>query len=175
MSICRHNLQRDCGFTLIEAAMTTVIIGVGILASMSLFAACSQQNMNSSEMTTAMMLATNIQEAMANLAFCDPITGKTTFGPEGGETLASYDDLDDFDGQTISPPIDALRASIPNLSQYSQVINVDPVDPNNLSVTLPKTITNRTAVRIQVHVYFKPVTGGASEEVYRTDWVRTEE
>jgi type II secretory pathway pseudopilin PulG len=175
MSIRRNNLYRRRGFTLIEAAMTTVIVGVGILASMSLFAACSQQNTNASEMTTAMMLATNIQEAMANMAFCDPITGKTTFGPEGGETLTSYDDLDDFDGQNICPPIDALRASIPNLSQYSQVINVDPVDPNNLSVTLPKTITNRTAVRIQVHIYFKPLSGGASQEVYRTGWVRTQE
>ena len=34
--------------------MTTVIVGVGVLATMSLFAACSQQNMNASEMTTAM-------------------------------------------------------------------------------------------------------------------------
>ena len=100
---------------------------------------------------------------------------RPTFGPEGGETLTSYDDLDDFDGQTINPPIDALRTSIPNMSQYSQVINVDPVDPNNLSVTLPKTITNRTALRIQVQIYFKPRSGGAPQEVYRTGWVRTQE
>ena len=93
--------------------MATVIVGVGILATMSLFAACTQQNLTATRMTTAMELATNIQEAMANLAFADPITGKTTFGPEGGEKLSSFDDVDDFDGQTITPPIDALRRRYP--------------------------------------------------------------
>jgi type II secretory pathway pseudopilin PulG len=169
-----HNRPRSRGFTLIEAAITTVIVGVGILATMSLFAACSQQNMNASEMTTAMMLATNVQEAMANMSFSDPIMGKTTFGPEGGEVLGSFDDVDDWDGQTINPPIDAFRAPVSNMSQYSQVVTVDPIDMNNLSLVLPKTVLNRAAVRVRVRVLFQPVAGASSEEVYRTDWVRTE-
>jgi type II secretory pathway pseudopilin PulG len=175
MFIRRHLVHRTSAFTLIEAAMATVIVGVGILATMSLFAACSQQNNNASEMTTAMELATNIQEAMANLAFADSITGTTHFGPEGGETLSSYDDVDDFDGQSLNPPIDALRARIPNMSQYTQVISVDPIDPNNLSTTLPKTITNRTAVRVKVQIMFSPRAGVAPDEVYRTDWVRLQD
>jgi type II secretory pathway pseudopilin PulG len=167
--------RRRRGFTLVEAALTTVIVGLGVLATMSLFAACSQENMSASEMTTAMELATNIQEAMANMAFADPIKGTTNFGPETGETLSSYNDVDDFDGKTINPPIDSLRNSIPTMSQYSQVIAVDPVDPNQMSVTLPKTITNRTAVRVTVRILYTKVTGGGSEEVYRTTWVRTSE
>src|SRR5581483_65163 len=134
----------------------------------------TQQNLNASQMTTAMELATNIQEAMANLSFSDPIMGKTTFGPEGGESLQSFDDVDDFDGQTLSPPIDALRTQLSSMSQYSQVVSVDPVDPNNLSLILPKTVTNRSAVRIQVRVLFTAFPGAASQEVYRTDWVRLE-
>lgn len=170
----RTNPAASRGFTLIETAITTVIIGVGILATMSLFAACSKQNTNAAEMTTAMMLATNVQEAMANMSFSDPIMGKTTFGPEGGEVLSSFDDVDDWDGQTINPPIDALRAPIANMSQYSQVVTVDPIDMNNLSLVLPKTVTNRAAVRVKVQIFFQPMVGAAAEEVYRTDWVRTE-
>jgi MSHA pilin protein MshD len=168
----RRSIRRR-GFTMIEAGLTTIIVGVGIAASMSLFGACSMQNINASQSTTAMMLADNIQEAMANLSFADPITGTTTFGPEGGETLASYDDVDDFDGLTISPPIDATRASLTDLSQYSQVIAVTPVDPNNLTTTLAKTTTTRTAVRVQVRVLFKQTPTSSAQELYRTDWVKT--
>jgi len=166
--------RRTRGFTLIEAALTTVIIGVGIMATMSLFAACSQQNSNASRMTAAMMLAQNVQETMASMAFADPVSGKTTFGPETGEAIATYDDVDDFDGQVINPPIDAMRATIPAMSQYSQAVTVDPVDPNQLSLTLPKTVVNRVAVRVRVRILYTPVSGGGTLEVYRTDWVRTE-
>ena len=38
---------------------------------------------------------------MANLAFSDPIKGTTNFGPETGETLATFNDVDDFDGENI--------------------------------------------------------------------------
>lgn len=154
--------------------MTTAIIGVGIMGTMSLFAACSRQNGTASEMTAAMMLAANVQEGMANLSFSDPILGKSVFGPESGETLPNFDDVDDFDGQTISPPIDSMRTAIPELSQYSQVIGIDPVDPNSLSLTLPKTVTNRSAVRIKVRVLYTPFVGAGSQEVYSTAWVRTE-
>lgn len=158
---------------MIEAALTTIIVGVGIAASMSLFGACSMQNISASQSTTAMMLAGNIQEAMANLSFADPITGTMTFGPEGGETLASFDDVDDFDGQNLSPPIDSTRATIPDLSQYSQLISVTPVDPNNLTTTLPKTTTTRTAVRVQVRIMFQLTPDSSAQELYRMDWVKT--
>lgn len=168
-----HRSTRRRGFTMIEAGLTTIIVGIGISAAMSMFGACGMQNISASQMTTAMMLADNIQEAITNLSFSDPITGSTTFGPEGGETLATYDDVDDFDGQTISPPIDSTRASLSDLSQYSQVISVTPVDPNNLLTTLSKTTTTRSAVRVQVKILFKQTPTSSAQELYRTDWVKT--
>src|SRR4051812_43935980 len=42
------------GFTLIETALATIIVGVGIVASMQLFATCSVQNRVSNQMTAAM-------------------------------------------------------------------------------------------------------------------------
>jgi len=80
-------------------------------------------------MTTALMLATNIQEMMADLSFSDPVTANGVFGPEPGETLATYNDLDDFDMQTFDPPINASRSAIPELGQYSQLISLMPVYP----------------------------------------------
>jgi hypothetical protein len=154
--------------------MTTAIVGFGIMATMSLFATCAVQNATATHMSVAMMLANNVQEAMANLAFSDPIMGKSTFGPEGGETLSTFDDVDDFDGQSFNPPIDGLRGNINDMSQYTQIVTVDPVDPNQLTLTLPKTITNRTVMRIRTRIMYRRSPAEPQEEIYRTDWVRGE-
>jgi hypothetical protein len=154
--------------------MTTAIVGFGIMATMSLFAACAVQNATATHMSVAMMLANNVQEAMANLAFSDPIMGKSTFGAEGGETLTNFDDVDDFDGQNFNPPIDGLRARVNDMSQYTQIVSVDPIDPNQLTLTLPKTITNRTVVRIRTRIMYRRSPAEPQEEIYRTDWVRSE-
>jgi type II secretory pathway pseudopilin PulG len=174
---CREP-QRRRGFTLIEAAMATVIIGTGLLASVRLFAACTQQNAAAGNMTTAMLLASHIQETMAGLPIIDPAYASTYFGPEPGETLANYDDVDDFDGSTFNPPIDATRAQIAGLSQYSQVITVLPVYANQLNsntnpaaLDLPKT-TYTGAVRVQVKVMYKTSPNAIASEVFRTSWIR---
>lgn len=157
------------GFTLIEAALATVIIGVGVLAAMRLFAAVTMQNDHGQHMSTAMMLATNVQEAMAGLAFTDPVAGKNSFGPEAGENIASYNDVDDFNGRSFSPPIDATRTGLADLSQYTQQITVTRVSPTSFSTTAT---SYSGAVRIEVVVNYQPTPGEPSEELYRLSWLR---
>jgi len=166
------------GFTLIETAMATVIVGVGIFGMMSLFAACTNQNRESSEMTVAIMLANNVQEAMANMPFNDPVWGRATFGPETGEVLATWNDIDDFEGQTLNPPIDSLRTSITEMSQYAQAITVVPVyttqisaNTNDGSPAIPKT-TYTGAARVRVRILFRLTPSTPWSEAYRYSWIR---
>src|SRR5215216_2166023 len=94
----KHVRRARRGFTLIEAAITTVIIGVGCVSMLTLLGAGTMANNEGAELTTAMNLAGNVREAMAGVAYTDP-TSPTHWGPETGEsTVAAYDDLDDFDG-----------------------------------------------------------------------------
>jgi prepilin-type N-terminal cleavage/methylation domain-containing protein len=171
---------RRRGFTLIEASLATVIIGVGVLSMMQLFTACTRQNVAASNMTTAMLLAENIQETMAGVSFSDPAYGKTYFGPEPGQTLPSYDDIDDFDGKTFNPPIDSTRTAIPSLSQYSQVISVWPVYANQLSAnsnTASPDISQTTytgAARVTVRILHAQNPAETPTEVYRTSWIRVD-
>jgi type II secretory pathway pseudopilin PulG len=167
-------------FTLLETALATAIVGIGIVASMRLFAALTQQNHASNQMTTAMMLTEHIREAMIGLSFNDPGTGRTYFGPEVGETLATYDDVDDFDGSTFNPPINSLRQPVGGLGQFSQVISVWPVYMNNLRTNsnesapdLPKT-SYQGAVRVRVRVLYRATAGDNPAEVYRTSWIRVD-
>jgi len=182
MSGPRRRVRRR-GFTLIETALATIIVGTGIVATMQLFAACTQQNRNAGEMTTAMMLASNIQEAMIGLSFNDPGSGRTFYGPESGELLTTYDDVDDFDGFTtnnLAGPIDSMRQPIADLSQYQQLVSVWPVYVNQLTANsnesspdISKT-TYTGAVRVRVRILYRAVSTDPATEVYRTSWVRVD-
>jgi type II secretory pathway pseudopilin PulG len=125
------------GFTLIEAAMTTVIIGVGCVAMLQLLGAGTLANNDGAELTTGMNLAGNIRECLTGVAYSDPTT-PTHWGTETGEaSVASYNDLDDFDGKTFSPPIDARRQSLgSNYSQWSQSVRVETIKPDKLTTTI---------------------------------------
>ena len=117
---------------LIEAALTTVIVGVAVVAMLSVIGQATRTNSDNRDLTKAIFLAQEIREMMASL----PATnGPGTFGPGPGETLANYGDQDDFNGQSLSPPINAQRQRLTggDWPQWRQEITVANVDPNNLS------------------------------------------
>jgi hypothetical protein len=177
----RSPRRRRLGFTLIEAALTTAITGIAFVAIMELFSACTQQNRVGSNMTTAMLLAGHIQETMAGLSFNDPVVGRANFGPEVGQSLLSYDDIDDFDGQNLNPPIDAMRRYIPELSQFTQNVIVMPIYPTQLSSNsdpgapvIPKTAYTGAA-RVTVRVLYRVRSTDVPVEIYRTSWIRVDQ
>jgi len=164
------------GFTLLEVMMGIVIVGVGYLAAMQLFATCSQQNADSLRMTCAASLAGSIRELIARKSFVDPIAGYTEFGRGADETLVSqYDDVDDFDGQVFNPPIDAVDPNNPqtqpSLAAYSQLVSVVPVDIADFSKTLSKTSKNYQAVRVTVNILYKPPGEVPPRNIYSLAWV----
>lgn len=168
------------GFTLIEASLTTMIVGVAFVAIMQLFAACTMQNRIGSNMTTAMLLATHVQETMAGLSFNDPAFGPTVFGAEAGQTLASYDDIDDFNGRSFNPPIDSLRQTIPSQNQFTQSITVAPVyamQPSSNSDLSNPAMPNTTytgVARVTVRILYRVNATDAQTEIYRSSWLRVD-
>ena len=141
--------KKRTGFTLIEAALVTTIISFGVLAMLQLLAVGTVSNNDGAEMSTAINLAKSVREMMVGMSIADPVT-PTHWGAEAGENLATYNDIDDFDGRTYSPPIDARRTSIAALPDWSQTIKVQTVDPNLLTSTVPNGTT--AAVRVTVTV-----------------------
>ena len=102
------------------------LLGAGTLA-----------NNEGAELTTAMNLAGNIRECMTGLRYSDATT-PTHWGAEAGETsVGLYNDLDDFDGKSFSPPIDARRQSLgATYSTWNQQVKVESVKPDNLQTTM---------------------------------------
>lgn len=119
------------GFTLIEAAVVLVIIGVGVTGLVQLIGAGSMAQRNSNELTTAIEMGNNINEMIQGVAYAN--------------LKSTYDDV------TYSPPKDALGNTLNNFTGWTQAIQVDYVDPNYVATPVPSstaTITARVTVTV---------------------------
>jgi prepilin-type N-terminal cleavage/methylation domain-containing protein len=138
------------GFTLVEVLIAVVLIGVAITALVGANGAFTMINGAGVDMTTAEFLIEQIREMTTVLPVADPETSTATFGPETGETLATYDDLDDFDGQTFHPPIDAGRNALNDLAAFSQVVTVQNVSRSNFEQVVADHSTVFEKVTVQI-------------------------
>ena len=130
-----NKLVKSNGFTIIEALVATIIVGLAIVALVMANGAFTQANAAAVNLSTAQFLVEQIRELTAVLAVVDPTTGTDTFGAEEA-SLANYDDLDDFDGASYSPPINASRTAMSDLSSFTQQITVENVNSSNFNQTV---------------------------------------
>ena len=170
------------GFTLIEAALTMVIVGVGVLAMVSAQQAYHMKNDWANRTGTAQMLANEVREMTLSLPHHDPISGSATLGVEANETggVTDWDDLDDFagavngsgvgSGVTFSPPINALASPIDDLAHWRQVVRVTNVLPDDITVGgVPLGSTDM--MRVTVTVGYKPGSQSVHEDITSMTWV----
>ena len=174
--------KRQRGFTLIEAALTTVIISTGVLAILSAQQAFHRKNDWAQRSGTAMLLANELRELTITMPKHDPFTGLETVGPEAGETsVADYDDIDDFAGVVVSgygqgitfdPPINALRQQVQDLPGWSQRIEVHSVLPDNISSTFTQPLGTTQLLRVTVTVLWKrPSSTDEPKAITTLSWV----
>lgn len=143
------NGQRARGFTLIEVLISIILIGVAIAALVASNVAFTQSNAAGTELSTAEFLLEQIKELTATLAVVDPLTKKTTFGPEEA-TLAGYDDIDDFDGASFSPPIGADRKPLNEFAGFVQQVTVENVNPANFDQVVGDHTSDFVRVTVEV-------------------------
>lgn len=180
----RRSRRRAGGFTLIEASLTTVIVGTGVLAIVAAQQAYHMKNNWAGRTTTGMLLANEIRELTLNLPLHDPITGKANYGPELDESsVVAYDDLDDFagtvsagvgNGTTFNPPINALKLEIPDLDRWSQVVTVENVLPDYIDAAFSQPMGSTNVMRVNVAVIYTD-TSGAQETITELTWVVAEQ
>ncbi|NBC10595.1 MAG: hypothetical protein GVY24_02520 [Planctomycetes bacterium] len=173
------------GFTLIEAALTTVIVGTGVLAIVAAQQAYHQKNGWAQRTGTGMLLANELREMTMPLPVHDPITKDQNLGPEPNEpALDDFDDLDDFagtldaggfgSGTTFSPPINALRQEVPDMERWSQEIQVENVLPDFINATFTQPLGTTDTVRVTVTVRYQSPTAQDPETVTSLTWLVTE-
>jgi len=93
------------GFTLIEAAVTTVILGVGFVAMLELFGATTKNLRVADAITSSTMLADHVMEMTQTMPFNDPQSGALTFGPEADETTTAAIDGSSISAASVGDPL----------------------------------------------------------------------
>ena len=115
------------GFTLIEAMLTTIIVGVAFTAMLQLLAVGTINNLKAAELTTGVSLARNIREYTLN---------------------TKYVNLPALNNATYSPPRDSRGTAISSLTGWQQKLTVQSVNPSNIQ----QNIVDPTPAAVRVGV-----------------------
>ncbi|MEO1236934.1 MAG: hypothetical protein AAFX76_09125 [Planctomycetota bacterium] len=139
MKHARPRLPVRCapsGFTLVEASIATLLVGGLLVVAMNLVGASRATQAAYADRERAVLLADDLLQEVLAKPYQDP-DGVVALGIEVGETLAlraSFDDTDDYDGHTESPPTDADGRSIAGAERFTRTASVqwaDPASPDN--------------------------------------------
>ena len=153
------------GFTLIEVLLTTVIVVTGVTATVLLLATGRVANADSAAISNAVQLAENIRELTLRLRFQDE-QDPWHFGPEAGETFATFDDVDDLNGfssDSLGGPVDGRRQVLADQARWVQQVAVETVDQNHLTESAKS--GSQPLVRVTVTVKRN------GETVHRARWL----
>jgi len=150
-------------FTLIEALIAIILVGLAVASLVVANGSFTKANGAATDLSTAEFLIEQLRELTTMLAVVDPQTGLSTFGPEE-TTLTNYDDLDDFDGTSFSPPINAHRQLLNDFAAFTQQITVQNVSSSNFEQVVAD--HGSSFVRVTVKVFLN------SDQISSTAWIR---
>ena len=155
--------MKKAGFSLIEVLIAVILIGFAITALLVASGSFTIATGAGTDLSTAEFLIEQIRELTTLLPVVDPQTGTATFGPE--ETgLAGYDDLDDFDNASFSPPISANRDVLNDFAAFSQHVAVENVNPANFEQVVSD--HSSSFVRVTVAVLLN------AKKISSASWIR---
>jgi MSHA pilin protein MshD len=93
-------------------------------------------------------LAKQLMDEILQTQYVDPGV-LPVFGPEVGEVRANYDDVDDYNGLSESPPVNRDGTAIPGFTGWKRAVQVFWADPTSPSTT---TVTDTGLKRVVVTV-----------------------
>jgi type II secretory pathway pseudopilin PulG len=129
----RMNAIRRRGFTLMEAAISTVIVAVMFVAALNTVGMSRVTQHKTALVSRGRMFAESLMAEILQQSYQEP--GETyVFGREAGESStsrAAYDDVDDYDEWTESPLVAKDGTAVANSANWSRTVTVEWVDPLN--------------------------------------------
>ncbi len=139
------------GFTMVEATISVAILGILLVVALQVVGASMRNQYHTAQRLTAASLAQSLLNDIIQLPYQDP-GAVVNFGIEPGETAgskANYDDVDDFNNWTESPPQDRTGSPMTDLAGWTRSVTVAWVNPANITQTL---LTESGVKRITVTV-----------------------
>lgn len=141
------------GVTIVEAAISILIVGLMMVAALNTVAASGIRQYRAADKARARFLAQDLMAEILMQAYIDPEDSTLALGPNPGElTRAQFDDVDDYDGLEEKPPRNRDGTPIAGLDEWERRVEVRWVNPTatGSSSALPTGVK-----RITVRVYHR--------------------
>lgn len=116
------HLTRNRGFSLIEATLSVVVVGVMLVAAMRVLGASVRTRASGREQARAILLARRVLEEVMQKHYTDPDS-------DVGETRATFDDVDDYNGWTQTLPTDVDGTPLDTYTGWTISVAVAYADP----------------------------------------------
>jgi type II secretory pathway pseudopilin PulG len=153
--------SRTSGFSLVEAVMAIVVLGIAIPPLVSMFRIVARNSVDETLQDVALAYANGLMEEITSKGFEDPDLASGSFGTEEG-LRGSYNDVDDFDGHSNSPPKQLDGTDLDDFGGFTRSVVVENVTSADPDATIPETDGSTDLKRIEVTVAW---TGGRGGEL----------
>src|SRR5262245_9393522 len=119
--------------TLMEVVASTLIVGMLAVATLNGLGAATRSADSIGNRAIAAGLADELLSEIVQQPYSDP-DGSAVFGQEGGESASprsAFDDVDDYDSWTASPPQYRDGSIIPNRANWRQRVQITRIVPSD--------------------------------------------
>lgn len=144
--------RRSPGLTLVEVVVSTVLIGVMMVAALSTVAVSRRTHDTVNQRQRGMLLAEALLSEIAAQPYEDAADAGGKRGPTAGEASTGnrslFNDLNDYDGWTASPPQRKDGTPVPQTVGWRETVTLELLDPG----TLAKSGTDQGLTRVTVAV-----------------------
>src|SRR3954463_7464991 len=159
--------RKSSGLTLIEVIASTLIVSLMAVAALNALGAATKSANSIGNRAIAAGLADELMSEILTQSYSDP-DGSPVFGHESGESStvrSAFDDVDDYNGWSASPPQYRDGTVIPDRTNWRQRVTVTYVVPTNPTQS---TSSDQGAKLIRVRIDYQGVTL-ADQYAIRTD------
>jgi len=121
---------------MVEAVFCVVLVSGLVVVSLDTLGASKMAQRNLGERAVGQLLASSLMSEIMNQNYHDP-NETPLFGIEPLDNpplRSNFDDVDDYNGWSASPPQNRDGTVIPGLTGWAQIVQVHRVDPADFSV-----------------------------------------
>ena len=118
-------LRRTSGFTLVEAAISIILVGVLLVAAINTLGATAVSKRNIEHQARGYTLAQDLMAEILSQAYEEPVD-TVTFGreSESGGDRTDWDDIDDYEGWSATPPEDKDGVPLDGYDQWTRSVEI---------------------------------------------------